>query len=108
MSRLFAAVGMIAFLCHCGDGTRTAFPLGGIGGGLVQAGGTGGVAGSTFATGTNTLDVTVDPGPQDIGYTNGLSATVTLCVPGTTTCQTFDHLLVDTGSVGVRVLESEL
>jgi hypothetical protein len=74
----------------------------------VQTGGTGGVAGGTSATDPNTLDVTVDPGPQDIGYTNGLFATVTLCVPGTTTCQTFDHLLVDTGSVGVRVLESEL
>lgn len=39
---------------------------------------------------------------------NGLFTTVTLCVPGTTQCQTFDHFLVDTGSVGVRVLASEL
>ncbi|HEX7500940.1 MAG TPA: DUF3443 family protein, partial [Polyangia bacterium] len=56
----------------------------------------------------NTIGLIVDPGPQCVGYTNGLFATVTLCVPGSTTCQTFDHLLVDTGSVGVRVLESEL
>jgi hypothetical protein len=56
----------------------------------------------------NTIGLIVDPGPQCVGYTNGLFASVTLCVPGTATCQTFDHLLVDTGSVGVRVLESEL
>jgi hypothetical protein len=56
------------------------------------------------------LDLVVDPGPPNLTnpYTNGLFASATLCVPGTTTCQTFDHLLVDTGSVGVRVLESEL
>jgi hypothetical protein len=54
----------------------------------------------------NVLAVVVDPGPQNIGYTNGLFATVTLCVPGTINCQTIDHLLVDTGSTGVRVLES--
>ena len=59
-------------------------------------------------TDANTIGLIVDPGPQCVGYTNGLFATVTLCEPGTTTCQTFDHLLVDTGSVGVRVLESEL
>jgi len=59
-------------------------------------------------TDPNTIGLIVDPGPQCVGYTNGLFATVTLCEPGTTTCQTIDHVLVDTGSVGVRVLESEL
>ena len=82
-------------------------PNGGMGGGLVQSGGAGGIT-TLPPVGANSIAVTVDPGPQNIGYTNGLFASVTLCVPGTTTCQTFDHLLVDTGSVGVRVLESEL
>jgi len=54
------------------------------------------------------MGLLVDSGPQCDGYTNGLFASATLCVPGTTSCQTFDHLLVDTGSYGVRVLESEL
>jgi hypothetical protein len=56
------------------------------------------------------ITLVVDPGPANLDnpYTNGLFASAKLCVPGTTTCQTFDHLLVDTGSVGVRVLESEL
>lgn len=57
---------------------------------------------------TNALDVVVDHGPEGMDYLNGIFASVTLCVPGTSTCQTLDHLLVDTGSVGVRVLESKL
>jgi hypothetical protein len=57
----------------------------------------------------NTVALVVDSGPTGgPGYTNGAFATVTLCVPGTTTCQIIDHLLVDTGSMGVRVLESAL
>ncbi len=56
----------------------------------------------------NVLPVVVDHGPDDIGYTNGLFASVTVCVPGTSQCQTIDHLLVDTGSVGVRILGSGL
>ena len=29
---------------------------------------------------------------------------MTVCIPGTSTCQTIDHVLVDTGSVGLRLL----
>jgi hypothetical protein len=57
----------------------------------------------------NTTVLVVDSGPKGgPGYTNGVFATVKLCVPGTATCKTIDHLLVDTGSVGLRVLESLL
>lgn len=56
----------------------------------------------------NTVGLIVDTGPQCVGYINGLFASVTICVPGTTTCQIIDHMLVDTGSFGVRVLESVL
>jgi hypothetical protein len=41
-------------------------------------------------------------------YYNGIYATVTVCEPGTTTCQAIDNVLVDTGSVGLRVLASAL
>ena len=37
-------------------------------------------------------------------YVNGLFATVTVCTPGNTNCQTIDHVLVDTGSNGLRLL----
>jgi hypothetical protein len=68
----------------------------------------GGTDGAISLTDPNVVAVSVDPGPPGVKYTNGLYASVTLCVPGTTTCQTIDHMLVSTGSVGVRVLKSEL
>ena len=60
----------------------------------------------------NVLSIAVDGGPtatQSGGtiYENGVFASVTICAPGSTSnCVTVDHLLVDTGSVGVRVLQS--
>lgn len=39
---------------------------------------------------------------------NMLQTSVTLCVPGTNTCQTIDGIQVDTGSHGLRVLASAL
>jgi uncharacterized protein DUF3443 len=60
----------------------------------------------------NTAPIAVDGGPTvngtSIGYPNGAYVTATVCVPNTTTCQTVDHVLVDTGSVGFRVLSSAL
>ena len=52
---------------------------------------------------SNVLPIVVDPGPAN-NYTNGAFVTVTVCTPGTSTCQTIDHVLVDTGSVGLRLL----
>jgi hypothetical protein len=108
MVRAFAVmVVLLLGLATCGGDEYPRFPIaGGTSGSTVP---TGGVGGSYEpVTGPNVVEVVVDPGPQNIGYTNGLFATVTLCEPGTANCQTIDHLLVDTGSVGVRVLESLL
>ena len=67
-----------------------------------------GTATVTVSNGVNnTLAITVDGGPPGLNslYVNGAFATVTVCVPGSTSqCQTIDHMLVDTGSVGVRLL----
>ncbi len=76
-------------------------------GGGGSTGGSGGTGGAS-PTDPNVVAIVVDPGPQNSQYTNGLFVPVTLCEPGTSNCQTIDHLLVDTGSVGVRVLKSEL
>lgn len=56
----------------------------------------------------NVVPLIVDRGPLEANppYYNGVFAAVTVCVPGTTVCQTVDHVLVDTGSVGLRLLES--
>jgi hypothetical protein len=53
----------------------------------------------------------VDGGPLDAngapqGTINQAYVTVTLCVPGTSTCQAIDHVWVDTGSTGLRVFAS--
>ena len=39
-------------------------------------------------------------------YPNGIFTSVTVCSPGTTSCQTVDGVLVDTGSEGLRLLQS--
>ena len=60
----------------------------------------------------NVQPVIVDVGPlvngQPVGDVDILFTTVTICVPGTATCQTIDHIAVDTGSTGVRILASQL
>ena len=55
---------------------------------------------------TNHVALVVDPGPAN--RANTLFTTVTICVPGTSTCQTIDHVQVDTGSSGLRILSSVL
>jgi hypothetical protein len=58
----------------------------------------------------NVSKLTVDAGPSGTGYNvNRLYTTVKVCNPGSTTqCQTIDHVLVDTGSFGVRLLSSAI
>jgi hypothetical protein len=57
-------------------------------------------------TPNNVVPVAVDGGPNAATspYINGTFTSVTVCVPGTSNCQTIDHVLVDTGSVGLRLL----
>jgi hypothetical protein len=76
---------------------------GGVAGSSAGATGTGGSSGSS-----NVLDVVVDEGLPNTTYINGLFTTVTLCEPGKNSCQSIDHVLVDTGSVGLRVLETAI
>jgi hypothetical protein len=86
--------------------------------GLVACGGgdssssSGGTTPPVTPTVNNVQPVTVDSGPlfngQPIGANDELFTTVTICVPGTTTCQSIDHVLVDTGSSGLRLLGSEI
>jgi hypothetical protein len=82
----------------------------GTGGGAAGATGgsqsKGGTSGALSTSGPNVLAVTIDSGPSGSSYVNGPFATITLCEPGTNNCQTIDHLLIDTGSTGIRVLES--
>lgn len=75
---------------------------------LSACGGGGGndVASSSLASGANVADIAVDSG---MGTVNSPFVTVTLCTPGSTTqCVNIDHVLVDTGSTGLRVMASLL
>ena len=86
----------------------------------VVLGGCGGGAGgsssapipSTFISNQpNAVQLTVDNGPAN--YTgppnvNRLFTSVTVCESGTTHCKLIDHVLVDTGSTGLRILNAAL
>jgi len=55
----------------------------------------------------NVQAIVVNAGPANT-YFNGAFTSVTVCAPSTSTCQTIDGVLVDTGSSGLRVLSSAL
>jgi hypothetical protein len=90
-------LGLSAVLC------LSAFACGG-GGGSASNGG-GGPPPPPPPT-NNTASVIVDAGPPpNNSSVNTLFTSVTICVPGSTTsCQTIDHIQVDTGSYGLRIL----
>jgi hypothetical protein len=52
--------------------------------------------------------VIVDGGPPGVGAENRPYVTVKVCVPGSTTCANIDHVLLDTGSWGLRLVRSVL
>ncbi|HMD83276.1 MAG TPA: DUF3443 family protein, partial [Terriglobia bacterium] len=74
------------------------------------------LAGTGFSGNSVPIAVNFGPGPVQVGpptantspYYNGVYTTVTVCEPNTATCQAIDNVLVDTGSVGLRVLGSAL
>ena len=115
------AILSLLFLCACGDGpvlltagtsttgAGTGTSTGGTGTGTGNAG-TGNSGGNTIASaGPNVVQVSVDGGPagSPTGIFNIPYVSVTICAPGSTTnCQTIDHIEVDTGSSGLRVISS--
>jgi hypothetical protein len=61
-------------------------------------------------SGTNVAAVTVNGGPvPNQIYPNAAFTSVTICSPGSATaCQTVDGVLVDTGSYGLRIIQSQI
>ncbi|HZL67091.1 MAG TPA: DUF3443 family protein [Candidatus Limnocylindrales bacterium] len=57
---------------------------------------------------SNVQPIVVDSGPtpQSSPTVNEAFTSVTVCIPNTSSCQTIDHVLVDTGSSGLRLLSS--
>ena len=92
-----ALLGAAVLLIGCGGGSAPA---------STSASSPVSVKGQT-STG-NVLAVVVDAGPNG-NAVNQLFATVTICQAGSTTvCQVIDHVLVDTGSTGLRLLSAVL
>lgn len=63
---------------------------------------------STTSLPSNATPLTVDSGPLGTSPTNVSYISITLCNPGTTTCKTIDHIMVDSGSSGLRLISSAL
>jgi hypothetical protein len=59
---------------------------------------------SNLAAGANVVPVTVGGGPS--ASPNLPYVTVTVCIPGTSSCQSIPNVLVDTGSIGLRLFAS--
>jgi hypothetical protein len=70
--------------------------------------GGGGGSSSNIETDDNVLTVTVNGGVAPGGYPNEPCVSVTICSPGTSTCQTIDNVLLDTGASGLRIFKSVL
>jgi hypothetical protein len=111
--QVVATVALLSALAACG---------GGGGGDSVSSGGSsnGGSSGGQIsgtlpasptqqpiaATAANTVAITVGHGAT--GVINIPTISVTVCAPGTSTCQTINNIQVDTGSFGLRIVNSAL
>jgi hypothetical protein len=83
-----AALSMaLAFLAGCGGSSSSTVPP------------------PSGPTVNNTQAIQVKQGPAN-NYANGIFTDVTICVPGSSSCQDIPNVLVDTGSFGLRLLDS--
>ena len=102
----------VSFLIGCGGGGGDSSVTSITGGGLNALRASPPVS-VPFLQQSNNLSVIVEGGPTS-GFSlspnaNILYATVTVCQPGDSSkCQTIDHVQVDTGSVGLRILASKV
>jgi Protein of unknown function (DUF3443) len=76
---------------------------------LAACGGGGGSSSSPPPNGNNVQALSVNGGPAPgVDYADAAFTSVTVCVPGSSSCATVDGVLVDTGSVGLRLLASAI
>jgi hypothetical protein len=106
--RMRLAVVVLALaLAACGGGSSSVSTLVGAG---VSSSTVGSVVTADQPQGPNTTEVVIDSGPSAglvLGTANLPYVTVTVCAPGSASaCVTIDHVFLDTGSIGLRVLRS--
>jgi hypothetical protein len=75
---------------------------------LATCGGDLGSGGATSVPGSNVAAITIDGGPSAaVNGINSAYVSVTICQQGSASnCQVVDHVLLDTGSTGLRLLAS--
>ena len=96
---IFVGALLCLLIAACGGGTS--------GGGPVTTAPVSAIPAPVTTSQTNVQDVVVDGGP--VGDVNLIYTSVTVCTPGnSSSCQTIDHILVDTGSTGLRLFASVL
>jgi hypothetical protein len=116
LRNLFAGLICVSLLltgCGGGGGSGSTLASGGgsSGGG---GGGSGGGGGGGGTTAYNVANAIVDQGPTALIQSGTVASNimyvkVTVCAPGSTSnCQTIDHIQVDTGSQGLRILSSAI
>ncbi len=78
---------------------------------LLCLAGCGGTGSTGFSTGgsssQNSQAISVNAGPTG-QHANGLFTSVIVCFPGSPSCQTIPNVLVDTGSSGLRILNTAI
>ncbi|MGX7005303.1 DUF3443 domain-containing protein [Caballeronia sp. KNU42] len=95
--RWLAVLSVSVLLAACGGGG------GDSGSSSVSSSSSGSGSNSTpvVSTASNTVSITVGPGAQN--FVNIPNVSVTVCAPGTNTCQTINNIQLDTGSYGLRL-----
>jgi hypothetical protein len=106
--RWLAVLSLSLFLAACGGGggdssSSSVSSSGSSGSGSSGSGGSTNTpnAQPIAATASNTVPITIGPGAQN--FVNIPNVSVTVCAPGTSTCQTIDNIQLDTGSYGLRL-----
>jgi hypothetical protein len=99
------AMALAAVLAACGGGGSSPAPAPAPA--PSTATGSAGGDGSGTPAASNVVAVTVDGGADGSAF-NSPFVSVTVCQPGTQNCQAVDHVLVDTGSFGLRLAASAL
>jgi hypothetical protein len=109
--RALGALGLAAavvLISGCGGGGSSSVSEGNSNSSSSSTGGvsgTGGVSSNGAALAANQAAITVSSGLTG-SAANMPMVSVTVCVPGTTSCQTIDNIQLDTGSFGLRLASS--
>ena len=119
MRQILATMALLLLAACGGGGGGTSTTTGSSSGGTTTTSSgstTTSSSGGTTTPVSNTTPIVIDAGPAALNVGSGAYTatnipyiTITVCAPGSTSnCQTIDHVLLDTGSTGLRLEASVL